>query len=307
MKHRLLVAAAASLWGMWSLCFRNAERIATSPLSGATESLVVFASMGLMLAPFAWRTRGHNRSRRAWTLLMLLGVVDGFNVLCFFSALQHTTVALAVLTHYLAPLIVALSAPLVVGERWRARTFFALAISLVGLLLLLQPWTLVARGANASPSSLVGPLLGATSAFFFAGTVLIAKLLQNEASGEARFSIFEVGALPKLPACVVLAVAAAVQGGPAALTVELPVFGLLLAGTVAFGTVPLVMFYVGLARTPVSQASVLTLCEPLVAVVVGVVAWREVPGALALVGGALVVAGAGAIALSDSSPGESRR
>ena len=129
MKYRLLVAGAASLWGMWSLCFRNAERIATSPLSGATESLVVFASMGVMLAPFAWRTRGRDRSRRAWTLLMLLGVVDGFNVLCFFSALQHTTVALAVLTHYLAPLIVALAAPLIVGERWRARTFVALAVS----------------------------------------------------------------------------------------------------------------------------------------------------------------------------------
>lgn len=299
MKHRLLVAAAASLWGMWSLCFRNAERIATSPLSGATESLVVFASMGLMLAPFAWRTRGHNRSRRAWTLLMLLGVVDGFNVLCFFSALQHTTVALAVLTHYLAPLIVALSAPLVVGERWRARTFMALAISLAGLVLLLQPWTM--RDGSVS---LVGPLLGATSAFFFAGTVLIAKLLGNEAKENAdpnaRFSIYELGALPKLPACVVLAVAAVAQGGPSALTVDVPVFGLILAGTVAFGTVPLVMFYVGLARTPVSQASVLTLCEPLVAVVVGVVAWREVPGALALVGGALVVGGAGVIALAPS-------
>lgn len=282
---------------MWSLCFKNAERIATSPLSGATESLVVFACMGFMLAPFAWRTRGKDRSRRAWTLLMLLGVVDGFNVLCFFSALQHTTVALAVLTHYLAPLIVALSAPLVVGERWRARTFVALAVSLVGLVLLLQPWTM--RDANVS---LVGPLLGATSAFFFAGTVLIAKLLGNEApqGSQSRFSIYEIGAWPKLPACVVLVVAAYAQGGPSALTVEVPVFGLLLAGTIAFGTVPLVMFYVGLARTPVSQASVLTLCEPLVAVFVGVVAWHEVPGALALLGGALVVGGAGVIALAPS-------
>lgn len=283
---------------MWSLCFRTAEHIATSPLSGATESLVVFASMGLMLAPFAWRTRGHNRSRRAWTLLMLLGVVDGFNVLCFFSALQHTTVALAVLTHYLAPLIVALAAPLIVGERWRARTFVALAVSLTGLVLLLQPWSL----AHSASTSLVGPVLGATSAFFFAGTVLIAKLLGNEAKGDARFSIYEIGAWPKVPACVVLVVAAVAQGGASALTVDMPVLGLLLAGTIAFGTVPLVMFYVGLARTPVSQASVLTLCEPLVAVLVGVVAWHEVPGAIALVGGSLVVGGAGAIALAPSDP-----
>jgi drug/metabolite transporter (DMT)-like permease len=301
-KHRLLVAGAASLWGMWSLCFRHAERLSSAPLSGATESLIVFACMGLMLAPFAWRTRDRKRrSRRAWTLLMLLGVIDGVNVLCFFSALQHTTVALAVLTHYLAPLLVALLAPLVVGERWRVRTFIALAISLGGVVLLLQPWTL----RDDATSSLVGPALGATSAFFFAGTVLIAKMLGNDDTGpqehHGRFSIYEIGAWPKAPACLVLVVAAALQGGSSALTVDVPVFALLLAGTIAFGTVPLVMFYVGLARTPASQASVLTLCEPLVAVIVGVVAWHEVPGPLALVGGALVLAGAGVIARSQEA------
>lgn len=298
MKHRLLVAGAASLWGMWSLCFRNAERISSSPLSGATESFIVFAGIGLVLAPLAWRTRsrGAPRSRRGWALIALLGVVDGFNALCFFSALQHTTVALAVLTHYLAPLIVTVLAPLVVGERWRARTFIALAVSLTGLVLLLQPWTI---GSTSSTSSILGPALGAISAVFFAGTVLIAKLLGTE-----RFSIYEIGVLPKVPACIVLAVAAVAQGGPRSLVVDLPVLGMLLAGMLAFGAVPLVMFYVGLAKTPVSQASVLTLCEPLVAVIVGVVAWREVPGVLALVGGALVVGGAAAIALAGAREGE---
>jgi DME family drug/metabolite transporter len=302
-KHRLLVAGAASLWGMWSLCFRNAERIATSPLSGATESLVVFVAIGLVLAPFAWRTRGTGRSRRAWTLLVALGVVDGVNALCFFSALQHTTVALAVLTHYLAPLLVALSAPLIVGERWRARTFVALAVSLLGLALLLQPWAL----ASSSSTSLLGPALGAVSAVFFAGTVLIAKLLGKltREDGTGGFSIYEIGAWPKVPACLVLAIAALAQGGPSALVVDVPVLTLLVAGSLVFGTLPLVMFYVGLARTPVSQASVLTLCEPLVAVLVGVVAWNEVPGAIALVGGALVVGGAGVIALAPAD-GESR-
>lgn len=301
MKYRLLVAGAASLWGMWSLCFRHAERVSTSPLSGATESLFVLAAIGLMLAPFAWRTRGRDRSRRAWSLLVLLGVVDGLNALCFFSALQHTTVALAVLTHYLAPLIVALAAPVFVGERWRARTFIALAVSLAGLILLLQPWAL-----SSASRSMLGPVLGATSAFFFAGTVLLAKMLGDEGARDvahigphARFSIYEIGVWPKVPACMVLAVAAVLHGGPRALTVELPALGLLLAGSAVLGAIPLVMFYVGLARTPVSQASVLTLCEPLVAVGVGVLAWNEVPGVIALVGGALVVCGAAMIALAQ--------
>lgn len=290
MRHRLLVAGAASLWGMWSLCFRTVEKIA--PVSGAVESLVVFTFSLALLAPFAWRARGRGRSRRAWGLMVLMGVLDGGNVLCFFSALQHTTVALAVLTHYIAPILVALAAPLVVGERYRARTFLALSLAIAGLVLLLQPWSV------SSSAGLLGPGLGALSAVFFAGTVLIAKLLGNE---RVRFSTMELGFLPKAPAIAVLVVAVLLQGDGGAVASLTPAqLALLLGGTVCFGSIPLIMFYVGLARIPVSQASVLTLCEPLVAVLVGAVAFQELPGPLALLGGLLVVGAAALIASADA-------
>lgn len=286
---RLLVAGAACLWGMWSLCFRAVERIA--PVSAAVETLFVFVFMLAFLAPFAWRSRGTGRTRRAWALVLGLGVVDGINVLCFFSALQHTTVALAVLTHYIAPILVALAAPLVVGERYRVRTFVALALAIAGLVLLLQPWAV-------SPASLFGPALGALSAVFFAGTVLIAKVLGNE---RVRFSTMELAFLPKAPAIAVLLVAVVTQGNAGAvLEVSSAQLALLFGGALAFGTIPLVMFYAGLAHIPVSQASVLTLCEPLVAVLVGALAFHELPGPLALFGALLVVTGAAVIARAPS-------
>lgn len=288
---RLLVAGAACLWGMWSLCFRAVEAIA--PVSAAVESLVVFTFMLVLLAPFAWRARGAGRSRRAWVLIVAMGVVDGCNALCFFSALQRTTVALAVLTHYIAPVLVALAAPLIVGERYRARTFAALALASAGLVLLLQPWSV------ASSAGLVGPALGALSAVFFAATVLLAKVLGSESP---RFSTMELGFVPKAPAMAVLAIAVLVQGDAGAVASLTPAqLLLLLGGALAFGAVPLIVFYVGLAQTPVSQASVLTLCEPLVAVIVGAVAFGELPGPLALVGALLVVAGAAVIATAPAA------
>lgn len=294
MTHRLLVAGAACLWGMWSLCFRAVEQIA--PVSAAIESLAVFIFMLALLAPFAWRQRGRGRTRRAWTLIIAMGVVDGCNALCFFSALQHTTVALAVLTHYIAPILVALAAPLVVGERYRARTFAALALAIAGLVLLLQPWSM------ASSAGLLGPALGALSAVFFAATVLIAKVLGNE---RVRFSTMELGFIPKAPSIAVLALTVFLQGDASAVVALTPAqLALLFGGAVAFGAVPLILFYVGLQRTPVSQASVLTLCEPLVAVIVGAVAFHEVPGPLALLGALLVVAGAAMIATARSPLGE---
>jgi drug/metabolite transporter (DMT)-like permease len=67
------------------------------------------------------------------------------------------------------------------------------------------------------------------------------------------------------------------------------------------GVTAALVFYAGLARVRASQASVLTLMEPLVAVIVGALVWHEVPGPWALVGGALVLGGAALIVTAPES------
>lgn len=292
MKGRLLVAFAASSWGLWSLSFKNAERLNGAPLSAAAETFVVMAVMLVALGPVAllqMRERGRApRTRRDWALLLALGVSDALNALCFFGAMQKTTVAVAVLTHYLTPLVVALLAPAILGEPWRARTFAALAVALAGLVLLLEPWA-------ASSTDLAGAGLGALSAAFYAANVFLGKALGG------RFTSWELASWPKASTLVVLAavLASSPQGGLS--TMNGPALGALVAGGVFFGAIPILVFYRGLALVPASQASVLTLCEPLVAVVVGAAVWGEVLGPLALVGGALVLAGAALIGTSRGS------
>ncbi|HEY4224028.1 MAG TPA: EamA family transporter, partial [Myxococcota bacterium] len=278
------------LWGLWSLCFRTAEHLSSAPLSGGLESFVVYLTMFVALTPFALAdTRARSRdpsssSLRApvrpgdIALLLFLGATDGLNGLCYFSALQKTTVAVAVLTHYLQPLLTAIIAPLFLPERWRGRTFIALAIALSGLALLLRPWE------SARDSDVVGAALGALSAVFFSIGVLSGKALAQ------RFSTWELAAYPKVAAFAVVSLAVPTW------SIELAPLAVLIGGGVAFGAVPLVLFYRGLARTSASQAAVLTLCEPLVAVVVGVAAWGEALAPLGVLGGALVLGGAALIA-----------
>lgn len=301
MTGRLLIAGAASLWGMWSLCFKNAERLVAEgdtlggKLGATTESLVVMAVMFVAVAPLAVSERRRAgaapRPRKGWLQLLALGVAEGLNTLCFFTALQMTTVAIAVLTHYLAPLLVALLAPVVLGEPWRRRTFVALGVSLLGLVLLLDPLGAAAGSVDMS-SSIAGAGYGALSAVFYAANVLLGKALGG------RFSPMELSAWPKISALAVLGTALVVQGrgGELLALAPAPLF-VLVGGGLLFGALPLVMFYRGFATTPASQASVLTLCEPLVAVVVGAVVWGEVLGTLALAGGALVLVGATVISL----------
>lgn len=306
MTGRLLIAGAASLWGMWSLCFRNAERLAARPgelggelggkLSATVESFVVMAVMLMAIAPLALPSRSSRRATAAgpreakhWLLVFALGVTDGLNVLCFFTALQTTTVAIAVLTHYLAPLLVALFAPAVLGEPWRKRTFVALGIALAGLVLLLDP---MSSPTESSSRALTGAGYGTLSAVFYAANVFLGKGLGG------RFTPMELSAWPKISSLLVLGAALILGGnGSDALAVAPGPLLVLVVGGLLFGALPLVMFYRGLASTPASQASVLTFCEPLVAVLVGATVWGEVLGPLALGGGMLVLAAAAVISI----------
>lgn len=286
----LLVVAAAGLWGCWSIVFRSAEASSTRPLSAATETAVVFVVMFVAMAPIALWTRrrvvaagvARRRTRSTLAIVGLLGVVDALNALCFFEAMQRTTVAIAVLCHYLTPVLVALLSPLILGEPRRRSTFVALGLSLTGLVLLLQPWGQV--GAD----DVVGAALAAFSAVFYAASLFLGKTLFSS------YATWELAAWPKVTSIPILVVAAALSAGGIALEARPGL--ILLVGGIVCGALPLWLFYAGLTRLQASQVSVLTLVEPLVAVLVGVLVWGEPLALLGVLGGALVVWGAAIIA-----------
>jgi len=138
----IAVVAAASSWGLWSLFVRPAA------LPAMTFALVVFLVMGVVTLPAVAMEPAPLWSRRAYFLLVMNGLWDAANVLTFFAAMQETTVAVAVLTHYLAPVLVAVLAPYVDREHVRGAIPGAI-IACVGLALVLEPWhgrvNLVAR------------------------------------------------------------------------------------------------------------------------------------------------------------------
>src|SRR5258708_5643257 len=115
-----------------------------------------------------------------WMGMAWLGVGDAMNFVLFFAAYTKTSVAIAVLTHYLAPIFVALAAPVVLKERASTSTVTAVALSFSGLVLLLTPWR--------ATGSWVGAALGAGSAVFYASSVVVNKRLSRAFSaGELMF------------------------------------------------------------------------------------------------------------------------
>ncbi|MBX3209397.1 MAG: DMT family transporter [Labilithrix sp.] len=268
-----LVAAAATGWGTWPLILRHAVMPAT------LQAAVMMAVVTAVSLPVMVKDRVRARARPIhWVGVAWLGVADALNVVLFFAAYQRTSVAVAVLTHYLTPIFVALAAPVVLRERPSSRTFGAVAVSFVGLALLLRPWS-----EGMSPSDLAGAAFGAGSAVFYASNVLVNKRLAHVFSASELMFFHGLVAVPLLWALV----PAGALAGASTSSIAIVVLGSLGPGALGGLT-----FVWGLRRVAASHASILTLLEPLVAVVIAALVLGQTLGTARLLGGGLILVGA---------------
>jgi drug/metabolite transporter (DMT)-like permease len=251
-------------------------------MPAALQSAVVMTVLTAVALPIMFRDRIATRAPpSAWLLVAWLGVGDALNVALFFAAYQRTSVAVAVLTHYLTPLFVAVLAPLLLREPSRPRTYGAVAAAFVGLVLLLEPWR-----AGLSRADAVGALFGAASAVFYASNVLVNKRLVPWFSGSELMFFHGLVATPLLWLAVSSADVAAA---------DTRALFVVVGGALGPGALAGLMFVWGLRRVAASHASVLTLLEPFVAVLLAGAFLGETLGPVPILGGLLILAGALAV------------
>lgn len=231
--------------------------------------------MGLLSLPFALRGPSSRWDRTTVGLIVANAVFNSLNVLTFFAAMQYTTVALAVLSHYASPILIALAAPRVDGITVPGARAAAV-VALAGLMIILEPWSSPSEGA------VLGVLLGTVSAICATGNMFA-----------VRRSAARIGATRSLCYSSLLGGAAILPLaiGRAA-DISLCDLALLVSGSATIGMVSGVVFAIGLTRIGSARAAILTFAEPVVAVALGAIVWDEPLHPVAMFGGALVL-GAG--------------
>lgn len=281
-----LILAAAISWGTWSLWLRP------TGLPSEVTTPILFLAMALGAWPLMLRERAPRWSKRAVLLLIAFGISDAINVGTFFAAMSVTTVAIAVLTHYAAPVIVALLAPRIDGVHVPHAKLAAL-LALAGLTIVLQPWRelegnvvagsagSVATGSAGSAADVVlGATLGLVSACAYASNVFLARRLTEDLGASRTLGLHSViAALLLLP-----------LAGPQLFEIELVDVPYLAIGCVGPGLLAGLAFLRALTLIGAARASILAFVEPLVACLVGFLVWDEPLGWSVVVGGALVIA-----------------
>jgi drug/metabolite transporter (DMT)-like permease len=193
----------------------------------------------------------------------------------YFGALHFIPVSTAALLLYTFPVVVTLLARLLFGEPLGWTKLTAVALAVIGTLLVVQ-----AQVRVASP---IGLILGLTSAAVYSGYILYGSRLLP-------------GIPPVSATATIVTAAATVWSGFAAATGQLAVnwtpsrVALLVGFAVIATTIPVLAFILGLRLVGASRAAILSTFEPASSVLLAVLILGEAANPIQYLGGAFILA-----------------
>jgi drug/metabolite transporter (DMT)-like permease len=222
-------------------------------------------------------------SKRDMVLLFGLGAVAYFLQSSFyFTSIEYAPVPIVVLILYTYPAFVTVGSHLLGWERITRRVALSVAIAVVGLLLVANPF--------GNPLGL-GAILALLASFTYTAYILSSSGVLKRVRGEVA-SFYVVGA-----ACLSFGVAAF---GTGSVTLEWQPVGwvwILLIALVST-VVAVTTFFLGLSLIGPSRSSLVSLLEPLTSVILSFLVFGQILAPVQAVGGVLILASALVVATS---------
>ena len=211
--------------------------------------------------------------------LLISGFALGFNWIFLFAAYVNTTVAIASLCNYMAPVIVVILTPFVLKEKLNKWKIPCIAAALAGIILVSG----VTGGNVGNPAGIAFGLAGACC---FAGIVFCNRKLKSISAFDTALVQLGVSALTVLPYVLI------VNGGRIPFPEDLR-SGLiiLMLGVIQTG-VAYCLYFSGMTTLPVQTIAILGYLEPVVSVLCSVIFLREPLGWTGWIGAAMVLAAA---------------
>ena len=215
--------------------------------------------------------------RKELILLLLSGGAMGFNWILLFQAYKYTTVSVATLSYYFAPVIVTAACPLLFREKLTAKQIICFVMSTIGLILIT-----VTGNSSGGGKDLIGIGFGLGAAVLYASVVLLNKFIKNVAGIHRTFLQF-------LAAVLVLTPYVASTGGVTLGAMNAAGWVCLLVVGLVHSGIAYCLYFSSLAHLPGQKAAILSYIDPLVAVVISVTVLGETIRPLQILGGGLIL------------------
>ena len=273
-KSRLMIIAAMAIFGTLGPFVRNIY-IPSAALA-LCRAVMAVALLGLYFLMSGQRIDFRD-IRKELPLLLFSGMAIGVNWILLFEAYRYTTVSVATLSYYFAPVLVTMACPLLFHEKMETKQWICFAMSTLGIVLITGVGDLSGNNRH-----LTGILLGLGAAVLYATAVILNKVIKGVTGIQRTFLQFSAAIVILLPYVL------CTGGRQLGLLDGSSWVSLLIVGMVHTG-LAYCLYFSAIKDVTGQEAAILSYVDPLVAVAVSFFVLSEPMTLLQLLGGALVL------------------
>ena len=268
-----MLITSMTIFGTLGLFVRNI------PVSSGELALCRAVLAALLIAVFLLLTKQRipfSRIKKEVPLLLASGIAMGINWILLFEAYKYTTVSVATLSYYFAPVIVTIVCPVLFQEKLTGKQILCFVMSTIGLVLI------TGIGEVGSGRDFVGILFGLGAAAFYATVILLNKFIKNVEGIHRTFLQFLAAILILVPYVILT------SGVTLGSLDGIGWINLLIVGLVHTG-VTYCLYFSSLKELPGQKAAILSYIDPLVAVLISVTVLGEAMTLWQVIGGMLIL------------------
>ena len=273
MNPRITMALSMAIFGTLGLFVRN---ISVSSGELALYRAVLAAILIGIFLLLTGQKIPFSKIRKEVPLLLISGIAMGINWILLFEAYKYTTVSVATLSYYFAPVTVTVICPFLFKEKLTAKQIICFAMSTLGLVLI------TGTGSIGGGKDFIGILFGLGAAMFYATVIILNKFIKN-VDGIHRTFLQFVSAIIVLVPYVMLT-----SGITLGNLNSIGWINLLIVGLVHTG-ITYCMYFPSIKELPGQKAAILSYIDPLVAVFISVTVLGETMTLMQICGGLLIL------------------
>ncbi len=273
MNAKAMLSISMAIFGTLGIFTR---RIAVSSGELALYRAVLAAMLIAVYLVCTKQRINFNAIKKELCLLLFSGIAMGINWILLFEAYKYTTISLATLSYYFAPVIVTAVCPILFHEKLTGKQIVCFIMSTFGLVMI------TGIGDFGGRSDYIGIMFGLGAAVFYAAVVLLNKFIKNVEGIHRTFLQF-------LSAIVILIPYVIMTSGVTLGNLDgIGWINLLIVGLVHTG-VTYCMYFSSLKELPGQKAAILSYIDPLVAVLISVIILGETMTVWQVIGGILIL------------------
>lgn len=274
MQAKFKIILSMAVFGTLGIFIKNI------PLSSGKIALfrAVIAAISILRYKFVKNEKiPFDEIKKDLLLLFLSGTAMGFNWIFLFQSYRYTSVSIATLSYYFAPVIVMAVCPILFREKLNLKQIICFVMSSLGLVLVIDPGKIL-PGSN----SFIGICFGLSAAVLYATVIILNKLIKN-VTGIDRTLIQFFAAIIILFPYVGLT-----DGMHLSAAGTYGIINLLVVGIVHTG-ITYCLYFSSLKDLKGQEAAILSYTDPLVAIIVSVSFLGETISLTQILGGILIL------------------